>query len=89
MGARVVPELRKALRGSPSAEVRRRVEDLLTKLGGDDRDPDERRLLRAVEVLEGIGTPEARKLLEELAKASPTTEVSDEAKASLGRLKGR
>jgi tricorn protease-like protein len=87
-GPAALPELRKVLKGSPSAEVRRRVETLVEKFGGTERDPDGLRLLRVVEVLEAIGTPEARKLLEELAKA-PSAEVSEEAQASLARLKGR
>src|SRR5262249_38840410 len=50
--------LRRALKANPSAEIRRHVEELLTKL-------EEARLeaIRAVELLEHLATPEARRLL--------------------------
>jgi hypothetical protein len=45
--------------------------------------------LRAVEVLEYIGIPEACQLLEELAKGAPTARITQEAKASMERLAKR
>jgi hypothetical protein len=39
----------------------------------------------AVKVLERIGTPEARQLVEELAKGAPTARLTEAAKAALGR----
>jgi hypothetical protein len=44
------------------------------------------RCLRAIELLERLGTPEARKLLERLGQGSPEAWLTQEAKASLGRL---
>ncbi len=44
---------------------------------------------RALEVLEGLGTPEAKKLLEELAKGAADAALTREAKASLERLAQR
>ena len=70
------------------AEVRKRVEALLGKFEAAERDPDELRLLRVIEVLESVGTPEVRKLLQGLAE-SGSAEVAEEASASLARLKGR
>ena len=71
-------------------KAHRRVEMLLARLDIDDwLPPDELRLLRVVEVLEHVGTPEARQLLEDLADQKPPTEVTEQARASLGRLKGR
>jgi HEAT repeat protein len=78
--------LRKALDGKPSPEVRRRVEDLLGQLEGKAEDPQERRLLRAIEVLERLGTPEARRLLDKLAKETTGARAAREAKASMERL---
>ncbi len=45
--------------------------------------------LRALEVLEHIGTAEARSLLEDLAKGVPEARLTREAKASLTRLAKR
>jgi RNA polymerase sigma factor (sigma-70 family) len=82
------PALRQALDGKPSAEVRRRVPRLLEQIDGD-KTPEQLRSLRAVEVLERLGTPEARKVLEELAKGTPEAHQTQEATASLHRLARR
>jgi hypothetical protein len=42
--------------------------------------------LRAVQVLERIGSPEARQILEALAKGAPGARETREAQASLSRL---
>jgi hypothetical protein len=44
------------------------------------------RCLRAVAVLEDLGTPAARELLEGLAAGAPEARLTREAKASLRRL---
>jgi WD40 repeat protein len=81
--------LTKALEGKTSAEVRRRVQGLLAKLEGKEEAPRQRQLLRAIEVLERLGTPEARRLLGRLGEAAEAN-AAREAKASLERLsKGR
>jgi WD40 repeat protein len=77
--------LKETLAGQPSAEVRRRVEDLLRKLDGKGEDPERLRLFRAIEVLERLGTPQARRLLAKLEKEAEPTLVR-EAKAALKRL---
>src|SRR4029453_17133380 len=61
------PALRAALAKQPSAEVRRRLEQLLEKLGGPLVDPEQLRGVRAIEALEYIGSAEARALLQTLA----------------------
>jgi WD40 repeat protein len=84
------PALRKALDNRPSLEVRRRIEKILERLQRGLTWPQERlRLLRTVEILERLGTPEARRGLEDLARRSPDTELKHEAKASLERLKAQ
>jgi dipeptidyl aminopeptidase/acylaminoacyl peptidase len=84
LGDRAEPALRQALAKSPSLEARRRIEGLLGK-----RFPLSPRLLfslRAVEVLEHIGTPQARAVLQKLAAGDPDARLTREAKASLDRL---
>jgi hypothetical protein len=81
--------LRAALAGSPSAEVKGRVERLLQAIGEESLTPEQQRDVRAVRVLEQAGTPEARKLLETLTGGSATWWVMREAKAALERLDHR
>src|SRR5262249_3132527 len=70
----------------PSLEVARRAEDLLQKLEGPVRAPETLRNLRAVEVLEHIGTAQAEEILKSLARGHPDARLTQEAKASLDRL---
>lgn len=51
--------------------------------------PVQLQLLRAVEVLEQIDTPEARRLLAELAQGAAAARLTQEAKAALERLEKR
>jgi hypothetical protein len=83
----VVPALRKALEGKPSNEARRRIEGLLDNLNGWS--PERLRVLRSQEVLEHLGTPQAKELLEKLAKGAPEAKLTREAKAALERLSRR
>jgi hypothetical protein len=87
-GDRTAPALREALAGKPSAEVRKRAEELLAGLR-QVRSSELLRRLRAVQVLERAGTPAARRLLEALAKGAPAARETREAKAALQRLVGR
>lgn len=83
---RVRPMLRRALESHPSLEMRRRIESILT---GEKRPPSEAlRTMRAIAVLERIGTPEARSILEKLSGGAAARETS-EARAALQRLKRR
>jgi WD40 repeat protein len=80
--------LRQTLEQKPSLEVRRRVERLLNTLA-DNQSTERLRGLRAVEVLENIVTPEARRSLKELAGGVPVARLTREAKAALERLERR
>jgi len=82
---RAGPALRAALKGSLSPEQRRRIEEALASVTAV---PPTKTLrdLRAVEVLERIGTQEARDLLEKLAQGAAEARLTREAKASLDRL---
>jgi hypothetical protein len=65
--------------------VQRRLTALLEKLDPAGS-PESLRLLRSIEVLEHLGTAEARETLAHLAKEAPGTWLEREAKASLERL---
>jgi WD40 repeat protein len=82
------PALRALLQGSPSAESRKRAEKALAAILAEPK-AEALRVLRAIEILEHIGTPEACRVLEELRKGAPEAKVTREARASLDRLAGR
>jgi HEAT repeat protein len=71
------------LAANPPLETRRRLEKVL-----ETRNKAMIRGLRAVEVLEQIGTPEATQVLETLAKGSPNPRIEGAAAQALLRLKG-
>jgi hypothetical protein len=81
--------MRRALRKQPSLEVRRRLEEILDKLESGERTAEELRTLRAVEVLELIGSSEARQVLRELSQGPADAWLTQEAKAALARLAAR
>jgi RNA polymerase sigma factor (sigma-70 family) len=74
---------------SASLEVRRRVEGLLKRLEGPVVSPETLRRLRAVELLERIGSEEARRVLQTLAGGAAEGRLTREAKAALARLPKR
>jgi WD40 repeat protein len=80
------PFLRRALEHPRSLEHRCRLEGLLDKLGTPFSTPAALRLLRAVEVLERIGTTPAATLLRRLADATDDS-LGPEARRSLERLR--
>jgi hypothetical protein len=80
--------LRDARKGGPSPEAKRRLDALLAALAEDaPPSPEQLRTLRAVAVLEQLGTPEARGLLDKLAQGAPGALVTEEAKAARERLR--
>ena len=89
LGSAAEPALRKAMKDQVSAEVRRQVDGLLEKLRS--LPPERLQTLRALEVLEGLDTPESRQLLEKLAAGPADAWPTKEAKAITKRLasKGR
>jgi WD40 repeat protein len=87
LGDGLVPVLQSALGRGLSEEARRRVQDLMEKLGGTPASPARMRFLRALEVLEQIGTPEAVQVLEALSRGTSGAWLTGEAQASLRRLK--
>jgi WD40 repeat protein len=88
IGADAADAIRRALANPPSAEARNRMQSLLNRLGKGG-DPERLRCLRAVEVLERIGTAAARNVLRDLAGKPLPAELSDEIHASLRRMSER
>lgn len=86
-GELAAPPLRKALEGKPSAEAKRRIEDLLTHLGKPS--PATVRAARIVAILEAVGNDDARKLLEATAKGQADAGPTTAARAALDRMNGK
>jgi WD40 repeat protein len=86
LGKAAEPVLRQALTGDLSVEVRRRLEHVLARPEEPPSTPESIRLLRAVEVLERIGSPEAKEVLRSLAKGAVGHLLTREAKVTLERL---
>jgi WD40 repeat protein len=86
IGEPAVPPLRKALAKAPPLEHARRLEKLLQELTPPAPTGDILRSHRGLEVLERIGTPEARRLLGELAKGFAGLRFTEAARESLRRL---
>jgi HEAT repeat protein len=91
LGEAVEPALTKLLADKPPLEVRQRIDALLTKLEKSpvELTPDELRSLRAIRALEQIGTKEAQRLLEEMARGNESSLVTQDAMASAKRLNHR
>jgi hypothetical protein len=88
LGERVVPVLEKALKAGPTLEKCRRIENLLPT-SEIVRSRDVLQAVRAIEVLEHIGTTEAWQVLKKLAQGMPEARATREAKAALERLNAR
>jgi WD domain, G-beta repeat len=86
VGAQAESALRTALAAGPSAEARRRIEGLLARLEPAGSGEQLRRL-RAIAVLEHLGTSEAVQEIEHQAEAGAGSVLRREANAALGRLR--
>jgi hypothetical protein len=88
-GGEAIPPLRELQHTATDPRLQARLRAFLTmaELNGVTPPPKVPRELKAVEVLVKIGTPEARQLLEELAKGAPAARLTEAAKAALGRLR--
>ncbi|MFI5402664.1 MAG: hypothetical protein ACHQ1G_06990, partial [Planctomycetota bacterium] len=91
LGPAAERQLRAAARETASAEARQRIAALLKGLVGAGADvapdPEVVRFLRAIRVLEEIGTREAQAVLEQLANAAPEAPTGREAQAALERIR--
>jgi WD40 repeat protein len=89
LGAAAEKALRQALATELPLEVRRRVEQLLEKLREGAPQGDHLQTSRALEILEQLGTKDARGVLEKLAQGEPEAPLTRDAKETLVRLKRR
>jgi hypothetical protein len=84
LGSAALPAVKQELAATKSREVRRRAEEVVAKVGaGPAARPEEVLLARGFEVLQRLGTAEARALLEEWAKGPADAPLAREAKLAL------
>ena len=90
LGEQARPALNRVLAGHPSPEEEHRVQALLAKLPAPAMKltvtAEQLRIQRAVTVLEQIGSPEAKDLLETLSKGTEWLLLTEEARAARQRL---
>ncbi len=86
LGSEVQPLLRQALAGELSLDARRTIEALVLPPELQRCSPAMLRQRRAIQTLELIGTPRARRLLETLATGVPQAPLTQRARAALARL---
>jgi RNA polymerase sigma factor (sigma-70 family) len=91
LGDAAAGAIREAIPGAASPEKRRRLERLLRPLDAQATDPTpgRLRLSRCLEVLERVGTPEARSVLEVLAGGAAGAWLTQQAKEALARRPAR
>jgi hypothetical protein len=89
LGDLAEPALREVLKKRPSLEVRRRIEQVREEMRVRTPSPETLQELRAIEVLERIGTAEARDVLRSLARGDGNPRLSKGAHAALQRLSRR
>ena len=85
MGDLAWPALRKVLENSPSPEVRQRAKRLLDGEDGLLPYPQRLQLIRSLELLEWLDTPNANALVKTLADGMPGAWLTEEAKAIMQR----
>jgi hypothetical protein len=81
-----MPLVRQAQASNLSLEVQQRIKRALARPHTRAFTPNLLRRLRAVQALEEIGSPEARRILQALAKGEPTAPLTQHARAALERL---
>jgi WD40 repeat protein len=89
LGEQAEPMLQNSVSKPNNAEAKRRIETLFKELASPPVEPDTIRQLRAVELLEQIGTSDARDLLKLLTEGDPAARFTKDAAAALKRLPRR
>ena len=88
VGEQVKVPIQKALKGDTTLETRRRLEQILNTMTGVPG-PETLRNVRAIMALEWIGSRDAERVLQALARGAPGARETEEAQASLERLATR
>jgi RNA polymerase sigma factor (sigma-70 family) len=87
LGELAEPALRLALKANPSLEMRKRLETLLERLTPTGPLKGEAlRDVRAIQILERIGTPQARSVLQRVSQGLESASLTRAAKESLSRM---
>ncbi len=87
LGEQAEPAVKRFLADRPSLEARRRVEQVLEKVSGLPPPPERLREVRALEALERMGSGDARRLVETLAKGAADARLTRDAEAALARMR--
>ncbi len=83
LGELVRAPMRKALAAKPPEETRQRLESLLGRL--NQLSPSRLRTLRAIEILERLGTPEALRVMARLTRGNPDGLATVASRAAVAR----
>jgi len=84
-GDMILPQLHAARKKTTDAELRERLDRIIQELGQSAIANSQLQQVRALEVLETIGTKEAKQVLEKLARGEASARLTREAKFVLGR----
>jgi len=85
-GEQVKAPIAKAMQSNPSLEACRRLESILDAIASAVPGPATLQAVRAITVLEKIGSTEARQVLETLSKGAPGARETLEAQQALAKL---
>jgi WD40 repeat protein len=86
LGRQAEAAIEQALGASPSMEAQKRLNEIKARLSESALTNDELRIVRSVEILERIGSTQARAILERLAGGAASGVTAQAAKRALGRL---
>lgn len=85
LGEMAIPAMRKKLTGKPPLETRKRLEELIRRIEARTWTVEDLRTQRAIDVLERLGTAEAREVLKALAADAPGARTTTAAQTALKR----
>ena len=86
IGEQLLPAIDKALAANPALESRLRLQDLRTRLTSFTLQGERLQAFRAVELLERIGSADARQLLRTFADGAPRAMLTSAAQEALARM---